>query len=440
MSTNQLPTKATMTAAQEKHLEIARIAMMAQAPFFGYFYYSEMVEYPTLDISTAGVDGRRMFFNPEYFMTLSVQEVVFALTHETYHAVQRHPQRMKSYRQSGTIRQLPYNNNLFNIVADFIINADLVKNNIGRMNPDWLLDPAVKGDELVEDIYHRYYKKPPPPPPGGGGQGQGPTVGSGSTGPQPTAGAAGQSPKGAKGDPRAAAAGGRFDALIEPRVDDQGREDVPTDGQFKEAVARAAAAAKAMGKLPASIERMVEHLLTPQVDWKEHVRMLLTGRMGHRHPNWQRPNRRRIVLNPIIYMPGKRGFGADTVCVVVDNSGSISKKEYDAFYSEIGGVLQDVKPKRIIVIWCDAAVQRVEEVRSLDELITTTKTTTRGGGGTDFRPPFKYLQDNHIRPETLIYLTDMYGSFPAEPNYPVVWCATTDQKAPFGDVVKIEVE
>jgi predicted metal-dependent peptidase len=62
-----------------------------------------------------------------------------------------------------------------------------------------------------------------------------------------------------------------------------------------------------------------------------------------------------------------------------------------------------------------------------------------GGGGTDFCPPFQYVQDQGIRPECLVYLTDLYGPFPAAPEYPTLWCSTTSQVAPFGTTIEIEV-
>jgi len=422
---------------------------MAQGPFFIHYFYTEMVEWPTLDIDTAGVDGRRLFFNPEYLEQHSVAECVFILTHEIYHAIQSHPQRMASYRRDGKIRGLPYDNHYFNVCADLIINADLVKQKVGQINPEWLFHKDINGDELVEDVYVKYWKPPPPPRPGGGGGNQpGPTGrGSGSSGgappssPPPTAGQApGVAPRSLKPDAQAQASGGRFDELVEPYSDPvTGRVDLPSPGEFKEAIARAAAAAKAMGQLPASIERLVQEILEPQVNWRKHIRMLLTGRMGHRRTTWARPNRRRLVLNPIIYLPSKSGYGAHTVACVIDNSGSISDEELQAFFSEVGGILQDIRPKRIIVIWCDAVVQRTEEVTTLDEVRHVMVEPTPGGGGTNFIPPFTWLKENNIIPETLVYLTDMYGRFPEEPNYPVVWCATSDVVGPFGETVKIEV-
>jgi predicted metal-dependent peptidase len=39
-----------------------------------------------------------------------------------------------------------------------------------------------------------------------------------------------------------------------------------------------------------------------------------------------------------------------------------------------------------------------------------------------------------------VYLTDGYGAFPdTKPAYPTIWAMTTDEKAPWGDVVRIKV-
>jgi predicted metal-dependent peptidase len=245
--------------------------------------------------------------------------------------------------------------------------------------------------------------------------------------------------KGGKEDERAKANGGRFDEHLPPSTDPvTGKEDLPDEQEFKEAIAKAAAAAKAMGKMPAGFQRMVDEILQPQVNWREHVRMLLTGRLGARHETWNRPNRRRLVLNPIVILPGRRGFGAEDVVCVVDTSGSTGQKELDSFFAEVGGVLQDVRPKRIHVVWCDAAVAGVDVVSSLDEL-GAVRANPKGGGGTDFRPPFEWVREQGLKPETLIYLTDGYGSFPDDPGYPTVWCMTTDVEPPFGDTVRIEV-
>jgi predicted metal-dependent peptidase len=60
-----------------------------------------------------------------------------------------------------------------------------------------------------------------------------------------------------------------------------------------------------------------------------------------------------------------------------------------------------------------------------------------GGGGTDFAPVFKHVEEQGIEAACLVYLTDMYGSFPkSAPDYPVLWVSTSHiDNAPFGEVL-----
>lgn len=458
----QLPTKARPNYQQEQALIEARVAFMRFCPFFCYYFYDQMEEYHTLDASipTLATDGRRVFVNLNYLMTLSPLERAFAFAHEVNHVILKHPQRAMHYAREGNIQGLPYDPQLFNMAMDYPINAHLVDTNVGACNPAWLYDRDIKASELAEDVYKKLYKNPPPPPPGGGGKGpsgnqpgqpgdgtlgQRPrmpdTTGSGSQPQQPTT--YGDTRKGGgRPDKQAQQNQGRFDEVLPPRQDAAtGKEDLPSEIEFREAVARAAAAAKAIGKLPGSLQRTVDDILEPQVQWRDHIRMLLTGKLGHRRETWDTPNRRRIVLNPAIYLPGRRGYGAEDVTVVIDNSGSVSNKEMVVFFSEVSAILADCRPKKVRVIWCDAAVRRVEEARVLDELADIRVAGSKGGGGTDFKPPFAWLLERDIRPDTLIYLTDMMGPFPTDPKtYPVVWCATSSIKAPFGETVHVEVK
>ena len=206
------------------------------------------------------------------------------------------------------------------------------------------------------------------------------------------------------------------------------------------APAKAAAAAKAMGKMPAQFQKRVDELLQPQVDWREHVRTLVTGRIGARKETWDRPNRRRLALNPMLILPGRRGHGAELVVVALDTSGSIfcAPKALEAFFSEVGGILADVRPRRVILIECDARVGRVSEAATLDDLDYTRKAGVTGGGGTSFVPPFEYLAEHGLVPDCMVYLTDLEGTFPKKPAYPVVWCTIKDHPVPFGDKVVIK--
>jgi predicted metal-dependent peptidase len=444
------------TSDQKTKLAEAHIAFIVASPFYSHLFYSIGKEVISLDLPTAATDGRHIVINPEYMASLKVSERVFVLAHEMQHLVSRHCQRMKHYLHEGAVRTKPAAMELMNIAADYVINADLVETSVGSINPDWLFDPQISGSELWEDVYERkviVQPPPPPPPPGQGNKpGNGPSGRGkpGNSAPQPgmgqpnnsTYGSSGKAPNGAKGDPVARGQGGSFDQLLEPPVDPEtGAVDLPDANEFKEAVARAAGFAKAAGKLPASIQRLVDEILDPQVDWRDHIRMLMTGKIGSRGETWARPNRRRLALNPIVVMPGRRGYGAELVVVGVDTSGSIAERELNAFFAEVGGILQDVKPRRIVVIGCDADVSQVDEVTSLDEFEGLRRKGIKGGGGTSFIPVFDYIEQENLKPETVVYLTDGLGSAPSEPPpYPVVWAVTEGgRELPWGDHVWIKV-
>ena len=75
------------------------------------------------------------------------------------------------------------------------------------------------------------------------------------------------------------------------------------------------------------------------------------------------------------------------IVIVVDTSGSIGTEELEQFAGEINGITNDVQPELIRVVYCDAAVQAVEEFGPSEPV----KLSPRGGGGTDFVPPFRWV-------------------------------------------------
>jgi predicted metal-dependent peptidase len=62
-----------------------------------------------------------------------------------------------------------------------------------------------------------------------------------------------------------------------------------------------------------------------------------------------------------------------------------------------------------------------------------------GGGGTDFRPCFDWIEENAVRPDMVVFLTDLYGTVPIErPAYDVIWASTGGREAPFGRIVPMQ--
>jgi predicted metal-dependent peptidase len=120
--------------------------------------------------------------------------------------------------------------------------------------------------------------------------------------------------------------------------------------------------------------------------------------------------------------------------IAVDTSGSIGHQELEQFAGEITAISEEAQPERIHVVYCDAAVQSTEEFGPSEPI----KLSPKGGGGTDFRPPFQWVEEEGIQPKCLIYLTDLCcNSFPEPPEYPVLWVTDSRTTAPFGETLRI---
>lgn len=202
----------------------------------------------------------------------------------------------------------------------------------------------------------------------------------------------------------------------------------------KVAVEQALHNAKQQGFLPAGLERAMLEQLEPETDWKSALRQFMQ-QTSRDNMSWSRANRRYISRG--LYLPAVHSERMGHIVVAVDTSGSIGQLQLAAFSGELNAIIEDTKPERITVIYCDAEVGHTDEFTAEDAPIELKPI---GGGGTAFEPVFKFVEDNELLPICLVYLTDMYGSFPKEePDYPVLWASTSHNiAAPFGEVIEIK--
>ena len=112
-----------------------------------------------------------------------------------------------------------------------------------------------------------------------------------------------------------------------------------------------------------------------------------------------------------------------TLVVFLDVSGSIYRylDTLARFWTEVREAAHELKPDRVIVAQIDIQITDIAEYTA-DDLPDELEAT--GGGDTDFRPGFDWLDEQGIHPTVCLYFTDMLCSdYPdTEPPYPVVWC------------------
>lgn len=415
------------------------VGIMQAHPFFAALYIGKLDLTFSLGVPYAAADGRNVIFNPFAFVNLPLKEVVFIVLHEVLHCVFFHPQRFHKYQQLGSVLGVPFHAGLLNVAADLVINDLLVHGGL-RMLDYGVRDPELgRFDEGVEQVYAKLYKKFPPPKGGQAGQGK---RGTGSP-TAPDAPGHGVPDDGDSDGVRDALGGGKLgNDIAAPDPGEASKTDDEMETETRGELRRAAAVAKAQGKMPAKLERQIEELVEPTVEWHEKLRMAVSRHFGDDDTNWNIVRKRRLFKTGLV-SPTRRSEAPGTVAMAFDTSGSVSKEEFTRFVSEALPILTDIKPERVVVMYCDAVVHGFREFDPLHEdageLIDYFRSTHGGGGGTCFAPPFKRLEEEMIEPGTFIYFTDMYAGFPGDPGYPTLWVTLTDSvSAPFGETIRMD--
>ncbi len=233
-------------------------------------------------------------------------------------------------------------------------------------------------------------------------------------GPQGTTGAA-HSPGGQPGD------------VMAPPAD---VDSAAAEQAVRHRVMLAAKATKGRGRLPAALEAEIADVLRHRTDWRSHLVHWMQERSAADY-SWRRPNPRYIPLG--LYLPALRTESMGAIVFAIDTSGSIDQDMLDQAASEASALCAELEPRAMHVVYCDAAIQRVETYERGDEM----KFRPAGGGGTDFRPVFDWVERLDEPPAGVVFVTDGAGIFPtSEPECPVLWLVNSPVVAPFGETVR----
>uniref|UniRef100_A0A6M3K4Z3 Metallopeptidase domain-containing protein n=1 Tax=viral metagenome TaxID=1070528 RepID=A0A6M3K4Z3_9ZZZZ len=197
-------------------------------------------------------------------------------------------------------------------------------------------------------------------------------------------------------------------------------------------IAQAARVASQAGQMTEGLERIIGELQKPTQDWRAELSQYLQQYAKNDY-TWMVPNRRYVHAG--LYLPSMRNQELGNVFLVLDSSGSINDTLWNTFVGEMKS-LMEMFNLTLTVIVCDNAIRDVRENISSEDIC---EIKPKGYGGTDFRPPFEWIEKNGFDPTLLIYFTDLDCSyFPADPGYPVVWASWGYEKAPFGHVIKLK--
>lgn len=391
----------------------ARTALLLDHPFFGSLLFRLKSEECRM-IPTMATNGVVLRYNPAFVDTLNAATLAGVLAHEVMHpALQHHTRRFKR----DPVR--------WNEACDYAINPLLLEAGLS-LPGDVLVDPRFHGMS-AEQIYNLREAEAQPE---SGSESESAQNKNDDRGSESSDSTGSDSDDGSQSFPESQ--GGIGQVIDAPEA---GEAELGNQEQAREweiAVNQAATLAQQAGKVPAGLKRTLEGAAEAKVDWRELLRRLWSDTIPA-DSSWMRPNRRHIWSG--LYLPGVVREGIGEIAIAVDCSGSVNSRQLRLFEAEIRSIFEGQRPERVHVLYFDAEVQKVDTYTAGE----TLHLDPVGGGGTDFGPCFDWLNARGIRPQTLVFLTDLYGSFPPlTPPYPVLWASTGGRNAPFGEVIPMQ--
>lgn len=392
-----------------RRIQKARTTLLLDHPFFGALLF-RLKGRETQSVRTMATDGVSLFYNPIFVDTLNSATLAGVLAHEVMHPALHH-----HVRRSGR------NPRLWNEACDYAINPLLL--DAGLSLPEGVLvDPRFRGMS-AEQIYNQLETE-------AGKQSDDPDDGSSSGKGGTREGSQESTPPDESSAP--ATEGGIGQVLDAPLSNEENQSIEEQSREWSVAVSQAATVARQAGKAPAGVQRALEGAAEAAVDWREMLRRLWSETTPADY-SWARPNRRHIWAG--LYLPGVIREGVGEIAIAVDCSGSVHGRQLRLFEAEIRSILEGQRPQRVHVLYFDTVVYKAESYESGQPVHLNPV----GGGGTAFGPCFEWLDEHGIEPQTLVFFTDLWGTFPAvAPAYPVLWASTGSRHAPFGQVIPMQ--
>ena len=364
----------------------AKSQLTTKYPYFGMLA-SRLKHEENSNITSYASNGTRFLYNPEFIDSCTIEELSFILTNCVMHHILAHQQR--KLKRKGYLWQL---------ATDYAINNLLAKN--GMKMPQGVNYDIKFRNMYAEEIYD-YLKKE--------------LIESGID---------------------------AFDDEKTQKHDEQNNKDLTSkfrqvknikenleekdEEQWEYAAALAKEVSTRKSLMPLGFERFAKKVEPKDIDWKFELYNAINRHMRNNYA-FMPPNKKHLY----------RGFAlpsltSDTLSLIVaiDTSGSIQEEILGAFIEEFKAIMLNFPAVYIELLIADAKVHAHYSFRGAEDLDFVLK----GGGGTDYRPVFEYIDANFPMASMLLYFTDGEGVFPRiPPAYEVLWALSNKKdRIPFG--------
>ena len=370
--------------SEEQLLVKAKSQLIMKYPYFGMLA-SRLKHESNESVRAYASNGVRFLYNPDFIQRRNIDELMFILTNCVMHHILAHQQ-----------RKLNRHGSLWQLATDYAINNLLRKN--GLAIPNGANFNEEYADMFAEEIYeilkNNFFDD--------------------------TNGAFDDENNGDENAPKEKKSNDfanleNIEAELDPTSE--------SEWDYAASVSKELALKKSV--MPSGFERLAKKMKTNDVDWRFELYNAINRHMRNNYA-FMPPNKKHLY----------RGFclpsltsDALSLCVAVDTSGSINDELLGAFMEEFKNIMQSFPAVKIELIIADAKVHSHYSFQGGEKMDFALK----GGGGTDYRPVFDYVEANLPMNTMLLYFTDGDGWFPKyPPNYEVLWALSRKAKVPFG--------
>ena len=412
----------------------------------------------TRALPTAGTDGVYVYVNPDFFRGLATDgQRAFLLAHEAAHIILRHPLRGKMYRERGCfVGGLRWDDRLFNIAADYIINADCIAMGLEPI-PDGCYSEEYDEHCLTDEVYAELLgSQPEPPQPdeddgdsddddadsdddsdsdgegdsddegdsdsgddGDSGSGDDEGEGEGSGGDDADDKSDGESGEGGSGGSGDLDDPAGHDYHLEPQYDgtpdeqsaDQAEDQYELGNAIDEGIDEAESRGLSVNGNTVSGGTRAQ-AGNAEVDWRTELQDELHRVGAGGKVTWSQIKRRRFATLGVV-SPERRGL-LQRMAVIIDISASVCRDALNRYLVELASAIDELQPSDgCVVLFTNTAVKSVHEVFSGGELLDLDIPM---GGGTWMTAGVEYLEENGLDCDIVMCFTDCMLSC-------MDWCA-----------------
>lgn len=374
----------------DKLLRKAKSQLTIKHPYFGMLA-TRLKHESNEHIRSYASNGKRFLYNPEFISERSVEELTFILTNCVMHHVLSHQQRQFNRRGS-----------LWQLATDYAINNMLHENGLtipkgANFNQAY---QKMYAEEIYAELKEEHF-----------GQ-----LDDAYNDENVTTDENGTPNMSDNSDD-----GGNFSNI--ENIDNELDPETESQWQYADTVTKELAQRKSA--MPSGFDRLAKKVKACDVDWRFELYNAINRHMRNNYA-FMPPNKKHIHRGFVL-----PSLTSDTLslCVAIDTSGSIDDALLGAFIKEFETIMQNFPAVQIELIIADARVHAHHTFQGGEKMDFPLK----GGGGTDYRPVFDYIDANLPMNTMLLYFTDGDGWFPKfSPNYEVLWALSRKAKVPFG--------